>query len=157
MTADVEKRATYIALTTAENARMKVERDSTMRDYKNRLAAIVIRAMRETALNTLMDLKTRFEDPTVSGMYDGPAMLDDMRAKAKAALAAGDDETEKKAAAELEAWKARVPPGGCASKDMIAHWTHWRLYINPYMPVPLVIDTKPYNDFLVSTMSHMKT
>ena len=134
---------------------MKVERDSTMRDYKNRLAAIVIRAMRETALNTLMDLKTRFEDTTVSGMYDGPAMLDDMRAKAKAALAAGDDETEKKAAAELEAWKARVPPGGCASKDMIAHWTHWRLYINPYMPVPLVIDTKPYNDFLVSTMSHM--
>ena len=99
-----------------------------------------------------MDLKTRFEDPTVSGMYDGPAMLDDMRAKAKAALAAGDDETEKKAAAELEAWKARVPPGGCASKDMVAHWTHWRLYINPYMPVPLVINTKPYNDFLVDTM-----
>ena len=41
-TADVEKRATYIALTTAENARMKIERDSTMRDYKHRLAALVI-------------------------------------------------------------------------------------------------------------------
>ena len=51
-TADVEKRATYIALTTAltaENARMKIERDSTMRDYKHRLAALVIAAMRETA------------------------------------------------------------------------------------------------------------
>ena len=41
-TADVEKRATYIALTTAENARMTAERDSTMRDYKNRLAALVV-------------------------------------------------------------------------------------------------------------------
>ena len=100
--ADVEKRATEIALTTADNARKKIERDSTMRDYKNRLAAIVIASMRETALNTLLDLKARFEDTTVSGMYDGPAMLDDMRTKAKAELAAGDDETEKKAVAELE-------------------------------------------------------
>ena len=37
--ADVEKRATYIALTTAENARMTAERESTMRDYKNLLRA----------------------------------------------------------------------------------------------------------------------
>ena len=116
--ADVEKRATYIALTTAENARMTAERESTMRDYKNRLAALVVSAMRETALNTLTELKAKFEDSTVSGMYDGPAMLDEMRTKAKAELAAGDDETEKRAVAELDAWKARVPPGGCASKDM---------------------------------------
>ena len=153
--ADVEKRATYIALTTAENARMTAERDSTMRDYKNRLAALVVSAMRETALNTLTELKAKFEDSTVSGMYDGPAMLDEMRTKAKAELAAGDDETEKRAVAELDAWKARVPPGGCASKDMVKHWTHWQLYINPYVAVPLVINTKPYNDFLVDTMSHM--
>ena len=153
--ADVEKRATYIALTTAENARMTAERESTMRDYKNRLAALVVSAMRETALNTLTELKAKFEDSTVSGMYDGPAMLDEMRTKAKAELAAGDDETEKRAVAELDAWKARVPPGGCASKDMVKHWTHWQLYINPYVAVPLVINTKPYNDFLVDTMSHM--
>ena len=57
--ADVEKRATYIALTTAENARMTAERDSTMRDYKNRLAALVVSAMRETALNTLTELKAK--------------------------------------------------------------------------------------------------
>ena len=38
---------------------------------------------------------------------------------------------------------------------MVKHWTHWRLYINPYVAVPLVINTKPYNDFLVDTMSHM--
>ena len=61
---------------------MKIERDSTMRDYKNRLAAIVVSAMRETALNTLTELKAKFEDSTVSGMYDGPAMLDEMRTKA---------------------------------------------------------------------------
>ena len=51
-TADVEKRATYIALTTAENARMKVERDSTMRDYKNRLAATVLATRQRTMTRT---------------------------------------------------------------------------------------------------------
>ena len=48
-----ESQATEVAMTwspPAENgARMKIERDSTMRDYKHRLAALVIAAMRETA------------------------------------------------------------------------------------------------------------
>ena len=48
----------------------------------------------------------------VATMYDGPKMLDDMRAKAEAALAAGNEEAEKTAEAEFEAWKSRAPPAG---------------------------------------------
>ena len=38
--------------------------------------------------------------------------LEKKRAKAEAALSAGNEETEKTAEAQFEAWKARAPPAG---------------------------------------------
>ena len=79
---DVARRASLRAEKTAENARKIAERKTTLRDYKNRIAAVLNTAMRESALRTLKRLKASYKDPDVATMYDGPKMLDDMRAKA---------------------------------------------------------------------------
>ena len=56
-----------------------------MRDFKNRIAAMLQKAMRETALNKLKALQAAHADATNGKMFDGPAMRNDANAK----LAAG--------------------------------------------------------------------
>ena len=152
---DVARRESLRAEKTAENARKIAERKATLRDYKNRIAAVLNTAMRETALRTLKRLKASYKDPDVATMYDGPKMLDDMRAKAEAALRAGNEETEKTAEAEFEAWKSRAPPAGCNPKVMDKHWIHFQTKINPYLAMPRAEDTKAHSDVLVSQLAHM--
>ena len=151
---DVARRDKERAATTAENARKNAERKATLRDYKNRIAAVLNTAMRES-LRTLKRLKASYKDPDVATMYDGPKMLDDMRAKAEAALRAGNEETEKTAEAEFEAWKARAPPAGCNPKVMDKHWIHFQTKINPYLAMPRAENTKAHSDVLVSQLAHM--
>ena len=79
----------------AKREQVAVERAATMRDYKNRIAAMLQKAMRETALNKLKALQAAHADATNSKMFDGPAMLDAMRRDANAKLTAEDDETER--------------------------------------------------------------
>ena len=50
---DVARRASERAKMTAENGRKTAERKATLRDYKNRIAAVLNTAMRESALRTL--------------------------------------------------------------------------------------------------------
>ena len=152
---DVARRASLRAEKTAENARKIAERKTTLRDYKNRIAAVLNTAMRESALRTLKRLKASYKDPDVATMYDGPKMLDDMRAKAEAALAAGNEEAEKTAEAEFEAWKSRAPPAGCNPKAMDKHWIHFQTKINPYLAMPRAENTKAHSDVLVSQLAHM--
>ena len=149
--ADVARREKERALTIAENTRKGVERAATMRDYKNRIAAMLQKAMRETALTKLKALQAAHVDASNGKMFDGPAMLDAMRASANAELAAGDDETERLALSELEGWKARAPPGGCSSGDMVKHWNYFQLHINPYLAQPMA--GKVLSDMLVSQLS----
>ena len=83
--ADVARREKERALTIAKNTRKAVERAATLRDYKNRIAAMLQKAMRETALNKLKALQqAAHADATNSKMFDGPAMLDAMRRDANA-------------------------------------------------------------------------
>ena len=65
---DVARRASLRAEKTAENARKIAERKTTLRDYKNRIAAVLNTAMRESALRTLKRLKASDKDPDVATM-----------------------------------------------------------------------------------------
>ena len=104
-----------------------------MRDYKNRIAAMLQKAMRETALTKLKALQAAHADATNGKMFDGPAMLDAMRRDANAKLAAGDDETERVALSELGAVEG---PCACWRLRLQRHGEALDLLPAAHQPVP---------------------